>query len=361
MTKTGGPGIDDEMFVSEKKKRGRPVAKFQIVAIVLGISIFSFVVYKAGYKTVLESLGKVGWGFLVVVALNGSRQILRSFCVFLAIPGRERSFRFRHAVEARLGGEAAGIISFTGGMVSEATKAALLKNRLTLSRSVTTIILDNLVYILSVACMVLTGSIVMLARFGTGNRVVITVLGILITMMILGLTSVILAIAFKVKPLSFLLKRFGEKSWIPQFLAARKESIRVVETSVIEFYKNRRSVFFLMLAVNFSAHALSVIEILFVLRIFGLPATAAMAFVIESMTKVINFSFGFIPGNLGVYEGGASVIFHTLGLPVATGVALALVRRGAILTWTAVGVIILIWRTLSGRLNNRDRVASGPA
>ncbi len=361
MTKTALSHNDNEKPASPNDKNRRRAARFQVFAIVLGILIFSFVVYMAGYRTILESLGKVGWGFLVVVALNGSRQFLRSFCVFLAVPERERSFKYRHAVEARLGGEAAGIISFTGGMVSEATKAALLKNRLSLSRSITTIILDNLIYILSVACMVLTGSIVMLTYFGSGSRVVNAVLGVLIMLVILGLTGLIVAVGFEVKPLSFLLKRLSAKSWMPKFLVARRESIHIVEKSVIEFYKNRRMIFFLMLAVNFVAHSISVIEITFVLSIFELPGGITIAFVIESLTKVINFSFGFIPGNLGVYEGGASVIFHTLGLPVATGVALALVRRGAILSWTAVGIIILIWRTLTGRLNNRDRVASGRA
>lgn len=361
MTKTVLPGTESKESVSKNKKRRRPAATFQVIAIILGISIFSFVVYKAGYKTILASLSKVGWGFLIVVALNGSRQFLRSLCVYLAVPEKDRSFKYRHAVEARLGGEAAGIISFTGGMVSEATKAALLRNRLTLSHSVTTIILDNLIYILSVACMVLTGSIVMLANFNNSRPLVIVVLGILIAGMILGLSGLVLAVGFEVKPLSFLLKKLAGKTWVPQFLSTRKDGIHVVEKSVIEFYKNRRAIFFFMLTVNFAAHALSVVEIMFVLKMFGLPTGVTIAFVIESLTKVINFSFGFIPGNLGVYEGGASVIFHTLGLPVATGVALALVRRGAILSWTAVGVVILIWRTLTGRLNDRDRIASDPA
>ena len=60
---------------------------------------------------------------------------------------------------------------------------------------------------------------------------------------------------------------------------------------------------------------------------------------------MINVVFGFVPGTIGVYEGGNGVILETLGYTVGAGVAFALVRRGAILISTLIGVLILLWRT----------------
>ena len=90
---------------------------------------------------------------------------------------------------------------------------------------------------------------------------------------------------------------------------------------------------------------MSVAEVFFALRFLGYDATFATSFIIESLTKVINAVFGFIPGAIGVYEGGNGVILKTLGYAVGTGVALALVRRGAILFSTLVGIVVLLWRT----------------
>jgi len=59
---------------------------------------------------------------------------------------------------------------------------------------------------------------------------------------------------------------------------------------------------------------------------------------------VINVVFGFIPGTIGVYEGGNGIILQQLGYTAAVGVALALVRRGAILLSTTIGIVVLIWR-----------------
>lgn len=51
-----------------------------------------------------------------------------------------------------------------------------------------------------------------------------------------------------------------------------------------------------------------------------------------------------MPATIGVYEGGNGVILHTLGYATATGVVLGLVRKGAIIFWTMIGLVILLWK-----------------
>jgi len=52
--------------------------------------------------------------------------------------------------------------------------------------------------------------------------------------------------------------------------------------------------------------------------------------------------------HVGVYEGGNGLILKTLHLGTAQGVALALIRRAGILFATAIGVIVLLYRTAEG-------------
>jgi hypothetical protein len=93
---------------------------------------------------------------------------------------------------------------------------------------------------------------------------------------------------------------------------------------------------------------LSVAEVFLALKFLGFDAYVSTAFIIESLTKVINVVFSFIPGTIGVYEGGNGIILEKLGYTVAVGVALALVRRGAILFSTSIGLVILLWRAAEG-------------
>ena len=79
----------------------------------------------------------------------------------------------------------------------------------------------------------------------------------------------------------------------------------------------------------------------------GFQPQVAQAYIIESLTKVINFAFAFVPGTIGVYEGGTEVILQKgLGFTPAAGLALALVRKAAIVVWTSIGLLVLTWRTL---------------
>jgi putative ABC transport system permease protein len=101
-----------------------------------------------------------------------------------------------------------------------------------------------------------------------------------------------------------------------------------------------------MIGVNLLAHATSVLEVYVTLRMLGYSPFVHAAYVIESLTKVINFVFGFVPATIGVYEGGTEIILQTLGFAAATGVTLALVRKAGTLFWTVIGLVILAWRTV---------------
>jgi putative ABC transport system permease protein len=102
-----------------------------------------------------------------------------------------------------------------------------------------------------------------------------------------------------------------------------------------------------MIACDLLSHATSVLEVYVALRFLGFKPQVSQAYIIESLTKVINFVFAFVPGTIGVYEGGTEVILQKgLGFTPAAGLALALVRKAAIVCWTSVGLLVLTWRTL---------------
>ncbi|MGH9962469.1 MAG: ABC transporter permease, partial [Pyrinomonadaceae bacterium] len=130
-----------------------------------------------------------------------------------------------------------------------------------------------------------------------------------------------------------------------------------LESKVYDFYKHHPGAFIGMIACDLLAHAASVVEVYVTLRMLGYTSQVAQAYIIESLTKVINFAFAFVPGTIGVYEGGTEVILQTLGFAAATGVALALVRKAGIVFWTTIGLLVLTWRTLPnawGRLLDRS-------
>src|SRR5207244_10712620 len=164
----------------------------------------------------------------------------------------------------------------------------------------------------------------------------------------LGLVAAALATRRRSTVLTSLIDRLARKGFRPRFLRTRRHHIYRVELTVYAFFKRRRAAFFSMIGLDVISHISSVLEVYVTLRMLGLTANAGAAYIIESLTKVINFAFGLVPGTIGVYETGNGIILRTLGYTTAIGVALAIVRKAAIIFWTVIGVLIITWRAVPG-------------
>ena len=335
-----------------------PMLWIQIITFILGLGLLAFVVYKIGFHTLFDAFAKIGWGFLAIVALNGARHFIRALCIYLAIPSQHRAFKYRYAVAARFAGEAVSFLTFTGPLLGEATKAALLRKRVPLAHGVTAVVVDNILYDISVALLILGGVGVMFYVYGGGDsRAMRDVLYVVAMIAFLAVAAIVWAARSQVKPVSWTLKKLAAKKWLPRFIASKQKNVYEVEDNIHQLYTHRRTTFFTMFGLIVLSHVLSVAEVYLALYLLEVTAYASTAYIIESLTKVINFAFGFVPGTVGVYEGGNGIILHSLGYETAVGVTLALVRRGAILCWTFVGLMILLWRGVSGgteRLTKRE-------
>lgn len=322
----------------------------QILVFLIGLSLLTYFIYSTGIGTISEAVKKIGWGLLVIVGLNGSRHFLRAFSVFLAIPRPHRNFSYLQMVATRLGGDAVSTFSFTGPLLGEATKAALLKRWIPVSHAVAAVVVDNIIYDISVVLVILSGASLLFYNYTISNNSVVFGIAGTIIFSFVSIFGLVLLLNHRVKPFSWLIKKFGIHHKFPKFILNKKEKVEEVESNLYEFYFQKRLAFFAIVTINFSAHLLSVTEVYLALKFLGVEAGFVNAFIIESLTKVINFVFSFVPATVGVYEGGNGVILHTLGYATTTGVVLGLVRKGAIIFWTMVGLFILLWKgTLSKR------------
>ncbi len=345
----------ENLFESDLTPTERPAARSKstktriliwvhAITFLLGLALLTYVIYRIGYDKIVDSLSIVGWGFFVVLGLNISRHISRAASLYLAIPSEHRTINFWSVVAARFGGEAVNFFSFAGPFLGDATKAVLLKKDLSLMHGASAVIVDNILYYLSVILVILAGVATLVTLFGGGEANLTSALILIAIISVIGFVGLALAIRFRVTPISSILKLLDRRNWAPAFIMKRQGSILEVENNVFQFYHNRRADFFKVFAISMGVHVLSVAEVFLALKFLGTEVFLSTAFVTESLTKVINVVFSFVPGTIGVYEGGNGVILQILGYSVAAGVSLALVRRVAILFSTTIGLTILLWR-----------------
>ena len=314
------------------------------VTFLAGFSLLLYLIYSY-WDAVKQSVTNVGYGFLLIVLLNLTRHFLRAASMYRAIHPEQRNFKYRSAVAARFGGEAVTFFTFTGPFLGDATKAVLLKKNVPLAQGASAVIIDNLLYYASVIIVVLAGIGTLLYVRGSDSRTMTDILIGIVVFAVLMFAALVAIVRFGVKPISWVLKTLEKRGRLPNFILKREHHLMEVETNVFDFYNTRRRDFLAIFGISMSVHMISVFEVYLAMHFLLGEARFSYAFIIESLTKVINAAFSFIPGTIGVYEGGNGVILKMLGLGTAVGVALALVRRGAILFSTFVGLIVLLWRT----------------
>jgi putative ABC transport system permease protein len=315
------------------------------VAFVLGLALLVYVINLVGLQPIFDALGRIGFGFFFLLAISGMRHAMRTLAMSAAVPPEHRRFNFFQAFAARLGGEAISFLTFTGPVLGEATKVALLKKRVPLTYGVTALVIDNILYNLSVVVFILSGACVMLWTYDLPPLVRYVLLAIA-SLAALGIILTGYLAHRRVKLLTGFLEKLARIGIKPKAVTSRLEHIYELEIKVYDFYKHRPGSFFVIIALDFLSHAMSVYEVYATLRMLDFTPPVAAAYIIESLTKVINFVFGFVPATIGVYEGGTEIILQTLGFAAATGVTLALVRKAGAVFWTGFGLLILLWRTV---------------
>src|SRR5258708_4587355 len=336
----------DSQSVAKPSNAKRSIAWLQAMAFVLGAVLLVYVIRKVGVQPIFSALSRVGFfGFFFVVAVNGLRHVLRTIAMSMSVPPEHRRFTFLQAFAARLGGESMSFLTFAGPLLGEATKVALLRKRVPLVHGVPALVVDNLLYNLSVVLLIFGGACLMLFAYPV-PPVAREMLILIALVAFLGLIAAAIATRRRVTLLTNIIDSLGRRGFRPKFLRTRRHHIYRVELTVYGFYKRRRAAFFSMIGLDLTSHAASVLEVYITLKLLGFEPQVAAAYIIESLTKVINFAFGFVPGTIGVYETGNGIILRTLGYTTAIGVALAIVRKAAIIFWTVIGVFVITWRAL---------------
>ena len=88
------------------------------------------------------------------------------------------------------------------------------------------------------------------------------------------------------------------------------------------------------------------IEVWIALWALGIPGGFPQAIVLEGVAQGVRSAMFFVPGALGIQEGGYVVVGRLLGIPAEMGLALALIRRVRELAFGIPGLIA--WQIIEG-------------
>lgn len=322
----------------------RGVSPGSVAAALFGAALFWLTLRQIRLDEVVAGMRSVGWGFLVIILLSGLRLLVRAWAWTLCTPS-DAGLRVRDTFPAFLTGDALGNLTPLGLFASEATKAVYVRHRVPLGVAVSGLTIENLIYTLTVAVVIVSGTVALLASFRVSHGMEVAFLWAVAAMIAL-LVAAAFIVGRQIKVMTGILDWLHRRSLAPHALAGRLEKLRTLEDSVYGFHRQNPARLATVLALEGVYHAAGVAEVFVTLAWITSPPTLLIAFILETANRLTNVVFKFVPMRLGVDEAGSAALTTVLGYSSATGATLALVRKVRMLVWTAAGVFFLArWRS----------------
>ena len=312
-----------------------------VVSAILGLVVLVAVVRQVGLVEIARDIRQVGWGLVLIVAFGGARFLLRAAAWRLCLDP-PHTLRLKDAFAAVICGDAIGNLTPFGPLVGEPAKAAFVRGRVALAPALTALAIENVLYTLSAAAMIGAGMIALLVRFqlppdvrGVGELAIAATSALfLFALWMLWRQPALISRALGVAP------------------PLRKHAARVrqLEEEIYTFASRHRGALPGLAAAEIGFHVLGVAELYLTLWLLSTTGpTLLYAFLFETANRLITVVFKVVPLRLGVDEVGTAWFATLIGVPYKTGLALAIIRKFRMVSWSAAGAVLLIRAGLSGR------------
>lgn len=316
----------------------RPRLSFPNIAVaIVGLGLLVVTVQRVGgWGAIVDGIAGIGWWFAAVVALGAVRMGCRTLAWQAA--AHDPQLTFGHAFGAWIVADAIGNLTPLGLLASEPAKILMARSKISTVTSIASVTIENAFYTASVLVVLLSGTWLFLQRADVPAGLE------QISEVIIAAAAVIAAIGVwtvRTRPavlsqLAPLVTRLAGKSDAPA------DAIRDVEAQIYAVPQWPLAKIARVVMWEIAFHIAAIAEVWLVLRLLVPDITIAEAFLLESAGRFVTVAFKFVPYRLGIDEVGSGAVATVLGLPPATGVTLALIRRLRIITLNAIGLLRLL-------------------
>jgi putative membrane protein len=351
-------------IVDRTETRLREPRKIQFAAYLLGLAgaaLFTVLLVREGASDIARALATVGWWLAVIAAFHFFPMALDGLSWWMLFPQRERE-PYRSIFWMRWLGESVSNLlpaAQVGGDLVRARLAVLNGTRVPVAAA--TVLVDITVSIFTQTLFTL---------FGMGLLIVATGQTNLLGPALAGAPLAILAVTG-----FYIVQRWGlfrlfmaivsrcanDPKW--HSLAGKGGEL----DEILRRIYAQRQVIFACCLCTLGSWLIGSAEVWIGLCALGVPAGFDKALILESIGQGVRSALFFIPGAIGVHEGGYIFVGGLLGVPGEAAFALALIRR---VREFALGVPgLILWQLIEGgrvwrrhvlpAIRQEDQTASG--
>ncbi len=314
----------------------------------LGVGLFAYFVWSVGVREILNNVERLGAaGFAAILIIYSIRIVLRATAWKLSVYG-PYELKLRDTIPAVIIGEALSSMIPLGILVSGTAKAVAVRRRVPLVVGLSSVATENLFYSFTTSLFLMLGALTFLRGFPLEEGWVLTIDVLIVLLFLLLVGGIVLVVKqwhFASEACEWLYQRGIARG----LLEKGRAEVRLFENLIYGFYRKYPRRFLPICLLEGAFHALGVFEVYFILSRLTDGASVLNAFLLESVSRLITIIFKLVPFLIGVDEAGAQFVAETVGIGAGIGVTLAIVRKGRILFWAAIGLGLIVKRGLTIR------------
>jgi hypothetical protein len=317
--------------------RGRLI---RILLLALGVALLVWLVVRLGAGEILALLVRIRWNFLLVLLLYAAHQAARALALVQCVPPGH-ALGYGDALAIRLSGEAVQYLTFSGPILSEPTKAILLKRHgLTAWQGLAVTLGEYLASSLVAALMSIVGLGYVIVRLNPVGPVRVATLAVLISSAIFVIAFIV-GIAARIHLIGGAVRRVAKVPGLRRRLQDRIGILPEAEDLLISTFRDDPVRVARILGTEGVGHLFLGLELLVLLTAVDSPVGTARAMLVEGATKFMSAAYSFVPAQVGVAEGTYAIIFSVFGLSLAAGFTVSFVRRIRSIATAGIGLAVM--------------------
>lgn len=320
--------------------------KVPTILLCLGLVLFAFLLLKVGPITVYAHLNALGWRFLLILPPYAFGYLLHTLGWRATL---KESLPLSKLFSFRMAGEAVNYLTPSASLGGEPVKATLLKHAgVPLEEGLVSVVVAKTA--MTAAQLVFTIVGIALAFLQTpGSRVLTSALvSATALVLVLSFALAFLLVIQRQGLLALLLKPAKKLNSLKGWLEKREEKLLTLNRRIAGFYRHNGSRFVLSVVFHLLGWIVQGFEVYLLLVFLGTPIPLPTALAIHALSILAKAAAFFIPGGLGVQEGGNILIFLGFSFSAQMGMTFSFVRRARELLWAAFGLLTLACYQLGG-------------
>jgi len=300
--------------------------KAMLLTGLLGLGLAVYLYHNIGWENVFLPLLDIGWaaGFIFLPFLLTNYVNTWAWVCTFPPPFAKYRVPFSHLYWMRIAGEFINNFTPTAHIGGDVARAWMLKRyKIPSTVGLTTIVMDKAALVITEILFIFTGIFLFVLQADLSTATMFVVVGaaggaILVAYAIIATLH---------KGVFSKMTHALSTRWNLKSLESLHDKIIKLDLHLTQFYRNHHNEFLRSNYLHYIGWAMGTLETWTLLYLLGMPVSLLDAFMIESIIMLVKGLGFFIPGSLGVYEGGSLLLFQVLNFDQGLGLTFTMMKR----------------------------------